>query len=211
MATTGERRRGHGVRSAIAVAALPLASVGIEAPAADAAHGRSVERITFTEVGLDLVDFNIADIRVDGSDRRRLTSSPAYDIAPDYSPDGRRIAFTSGRSAPPGSEDDPAYSETYVMNADGSHVRRITFNRGLFDLAPAWSPDGRHLVVGRGPSDPEGHADLWIINLATGRAKADRFSGHERVVRSLVSRRTAHRLRGRCGRARQRGHLLHPN
>ena len=107
-------------------------------------------------------------MRTDGSHRRLLTSTPGFDIAPDYSPDGRRIAFTSGRSAPAGSEDDAAYSESYVMSADGSAVRRITNNVGLRDSGPSWSPDSRSLVLGRGPSADFGPTDLVIIDLATG-------------------------------------------
>ena len=62
------------------------------------------------------------------------------------------------------------------MNADGSNVRRITFNEGLTDIQGAWSPDGRRIVVARGPgrtpTSDEGFVaptDLWIIDLATGR------------------------------------------
>ena len=164
-----ESRNRHLVRASVAVAALPLASLGIEPPAAAdpaATHGAPSQRITFVEVDSDFTDFNISDMRTDGSDRRLLTSSPAFDIGPEYSPDGRKIAFTSGRSAPVGSEGDPAYSETYVMKADGSDVRRITNNVGLRDSLPSWSPNGRSLVLGRGI--PDGPEDLWIIDLTTG-------------------------------------------
>ena len=163
------RRNGRRVRRAVLVsAAVPLAWYGLEAPAAGVTEDRggSHDRITFVEVASDFTDFNIADMRIDGSGRRLLTSSPSFDIAPDYSPNGRKIAFTSGRSAPVGSEGGAAYSEIYVMNADGSNVRRITNNVGLSDSSPSWSPNGRSLVIGRGTGD--GPHDLWVIDLATG-------------------------------------------
>jgi TolB protein len=151
-----------------ASAALPLATLGLDLPTAEASDRDGRERIAFVEVGEDFVDFDVADVATDGSEHRRLTTSPAFDISPDYSSDGRRIAFTSGRSAPSGSEDDPAYSEAYVMQADGSRVRRVTENEGLRDSGPAWSPDGSRLVLARAPSDPESAADLWVVDLHRG-------------------------------------------
>src|SRR5687767_236322 len=69
------------------------------------------------------------------------------------------------------------YSELYVMNADGANVQRVTSNLGLVDFEPAWLPDGRRIVVARGPSTPPppGYltqpTDLWIIDLVSGRER----------------------------------------
>ena len=56
---------------------------------------------------------------MDASGVTRLTYSDTYDVAPVWSPDGRRIAFSSERDGNP---------EVYVMNADGSGVTRLTDN-----------------------------------------------------------------------------------
>src|SRR3989454_603929 len=69
--------------------------------------------------------FQIYAMNVDGSHPIRLTSSG---IDPSWSPDGRKIAFTSDGSI-------------YVMNADGSNPTGI--NRGY---EPSWSPDGKRIV-----------------------------------------------------------------
>ena len=53
-----------------------------------------------------------------------------------HSPDGKRIAFTSGRSG---------NDETYVMDANGGHVRRIAHSSGD-DENPSWSPNGTRLA-----------------------------------------------------------------
>jgi Tol biopolymer transport system component len=63
----------------------------------------------------------------DGRRQTRLTSSPAVDDAPVWSPDARRIAFHSDRDQ---------NFEIYVMNADGSNRRRLTFNQAT-DFDPA--------------------------------------------------------------------------
>ena len=55
----------------------------------------------------------------DGSNVKRLTRSPRLDDYPVFSPDGRRIAFTSNRDR---------NFEIYVMNADGSEPRNRTRN-----------------------------------------------------------------------------------
>jgi TolB protein len=66
----------------------------------------------------------------DGSSAINLTHSPAIDVSPTWSPDGRLIAFVSNRSGVP---------QIYVMNSDGSNVRRITL--GAYDTDPSWSPN----------------------------------------------------------------------
>src|ERR1051325_254248 len=63
------------------------------------------------------------------------------DNFPAWSPNGKSIAFASVRVK---GED---WSEIYVMNADGTHVRRLTFNVRRPDCCqdtfPRWSPNGR--------------------------------------------------------------------
>ena len=68
-------------------------------------------------------------MNADGSDVVALTHSPGLDVRPAWSPDGKRIAFTSNR--------DGNY-EIYVMNADGSHPRNVTSHpaRRSLHMAP---------------------------------------------------------------------------
>jgi Tol biopolymer transport system component len=83
---------------------------------------------------------DIAVINADGTGLRRLTRTAAFETHPVWSPDGRRIAFTSDRHAKGGRLEPlgPAF-ELYTMRADGRDVRRITRNR-VPDLHPNWQP-----------------------------------------------------------------------
>jgi len=82
-------------------------------------------------------------MRVDGSGLRKLTDDGAKDRAPVWSPDGRQAAFYSNRNG---------FYEIWTVDRDGSGLRQRTVTaserteRGTV-LFPAWSPDGRAIVV----------------------------------------------------------------
>ena len=69
--------------------------------------------------------FGISVVRADGKRRRELTPQ-ALDFHPAWSPDGRRIAFQR-------------QATLYLMDADGTHVRRLTPPRAI-DGSPVWRP-----------------------------------------------------------------------
>lgn len=75
---------------------------------------------------------------------KRASDSPRYRYeTPAWSPDGRRIAFSSD-------------SDIYVMNADGSEVRQLTDHEAV-DRTPAWSPDGSRIAFS---SNRHGNFDI---------------------------------------------------
>ena len=71
-----------------------------------------------------------------GGTPQRLTNGPGINIGGSYSPDGSQIVFESDRS---GSQ------QVYVMNADGSNQRRISFFGGR-SATPEWSPRGDQIA-----------------------------------------------------------------
>jgi dipeptidyl aminopeptidase/acylaminoacyl peptidase len=77
----------------------------------------------------------------DGQDRTQLTATPKHDEwAPDWSPDGRWLAFLANR----GGED--AEAQVWVMPARGGEARALTaVAQGVIDFA--WAPDSRRLAL----------------------------------------------------------------
>lgn len=86
-----------------------------------------------------------------GRTLKRLTKHPGIDVSPSFSPDGSKITFVSERSGG---------AQIYVMNADGSNVKRVSF-AGTHNTDPTFSPDGSKIAfVSRA-----GNFDVWVVNV----------------------------------------------
>jgi TolB protein len=71
-----------------------------------------------------------------GGTPQRLTNTPGINIGGSFSPDGSKIVFESDRSGA---------QQVYVMNADGSDQKRISFFGGRA-ATPEWSPRGDQIA-----------------------------------------------------------------
>ena len=112
--------------------------------------------------------------RRDGSNLRQLTHTRGYDAEASFSPDGKLIVFCSLRDAYPTNKLSPAelkhfetdpswFGEIYLMNADGSNVRRLTRTPG-YDGGPFFSPDGKR-ILWRRFTEKGDTADVFTMNL----------------------------------------------
>lgn len=79
-------------------------------------------------------------MRADGSNQVRLTDHPRRDGWPAWSPDGKKLAFSSHRDGA---------REVYVMDIDGRNVVRLT-QTGTYNSDPHSSPDGKQILSNPG-------------------------------------------------------------
>jgi Tol biopolymer transport system component len=76
----------------------------------------------------------------DGTDKHRLTSTPAFDSDPAFSPDGRKLAFARGFSS------DAHGADIYIKKHKDGRVRRVTGGSKHHELYPVFSPDGSRIA-----------------------------------------------------------------
>jgi len=88
--------------------------------------------------------------------QQKLTDSRGADIAPVWSPDGRRIAFLR---YPFGGRHEDGW-DVYVMSADGSARQRLARHAAI-DFSPVWSHDGRGLAFA---SRRDGDLEIYTVN-----------------------------------------------
>lgn len=100
--------------------------------------------------------------RLDGVDVTRLTTNEFVDSDPRLSPTMEHIAFVSDRDA-------PGIPNLYVMNLDGSNVRRLTWDWGA--VGPRWTRDGAFLYYTAYNRDGAGNVvdyDIKRVRVADG-------------------------------------------
>ncbi len=102
----------------------------------------------------------------------QLTDAKGYDAEASYSPDGSQIVFASNRQAYSRDltdrekqlfEVDPSFMiDLYLVDADGTNLRRLTDSEG-YDGGPFFSPDGRRICWRRFSADGA-TAEIYTMN-----------------------------------------------
>lgn len=148
----------------------PLSGVGQNANSPSIS--RDGNRLAYVN---SIIDSNIW--RVDLSSSRHKATSPAmlisstiYDHSPEYSPNGKRIAFASARSGSP---------EIWICNSDGSSPIQLTSFGGPATGEPRWSPDGQYIVF---DSQINGNTDIFVMNVEGGNPRQLTSEGSEDIA-----------------------------
>ena len=108
-------------------------------------------------VNLSRLDIFVMDS--DGKNRKRITNNGSVNFCPYFTPDGKKIIFSSNMDDPKGRNFD-----LYLINVDGTGLERITFHED-FDAFPMFSPDGKKLVWGSNRnSKTRGETNIFIAD-----------------------------------------------
>ena len=94
---------------------------------------------TLSDTGEIVYNYEIFTMTADGTNLQNLTNNAARDEEPEWSPDGRQIAFVSNRVS-------NGNGSIYLMNSDGSGVQALTTNELNSESQPLWSPDGNKIA-----------------------------------------------------------------
>lgn len=96
-------------------------------------------------------------MRPDGSDRRQITDIPAAEsIAPEFSPDGRRIVFHVAY-------DDGSGCAIALVDPDGTNLTILPHDPGVCDNLPSFMPNGREIVFGHAVPDKD--EAIWRMSV----------------------------------------------
>ncbi len=144
------------------------------------ARAKQAEEIAIRESGVERpygwdydTHYDIYQADADGSNIVNLTNTPGYDAEGSYSADGSKILFASNREAYQRTlsqaeqkllDDDSSYfMDLYIMDADGSNVKQLTFSPG-YDGGPFFSPDNKKVLWRR--FNPDGNsAEIWTMDI----------------------------------------------
>lgn len=89
---------------------------------------------------------------IKGGKATRITQGQAYDMQPNYSPDGKQIVFVSDRN---GSEN------VWIADANGENPKAITKSERQSYMSPIYTPDNQYIISGKG-------SQLWLYHLDGG-------------------------------------------
>ena len=157
-----------------------LTNNGPEADDSEPAFSPSGTRIAYRSQGIQTSnaegDYEVYRMNaIDGSGQTNLSSNGAgiSDFFQDFSPDGKKVAYTSQGTQNSNPEGD---REVYVMNTlDGLGKKNLTHNgAGVYDFDADISPDGTKIAYrseGIQRSNPEGDDEIYRMNALDGTRK----------------------------------------
>ena len=104
---------------------------------------------------------DIYTMPIAGGTPTRIADGLAWEVHPRFSPDGRRIAFTSDRGGG---------DNIWLMNADGSDKRQVTKESFRLINQPSWNPDGQSIAAKKHFTTQRslGTGEVWLYHVSGG-------------------------------------------
>ncbi len=133
--------------AAAAPGTSPLATPTL-IPKVEGAYGQLV----FPSARSGNLDLWVMDL-TDPDNPVQLTTSPAADVEPRWSPDGSMVLFSS--------PEDRQYNDLFVIRADGTERRRLLDWPESHEWGPAWSPDGQYVIF---TTEKDGNYQLYVMS-----------------------------------------------
>ncbi len=112
------------------------------------------------EIVFDLLG-DIYLLSIEGGKARRITSGPAFDVQPRFSPDGATISFTSDRAGG---------DNIWTANRDGSSPTQVTKEDFRLLNNAVWTPDGEYLIARKHFTSTRslGAGEMWLYHRSGG-------------------------------------------
>jgi len=112
------------------------------------------------EIVFDLLG-DIYIMPITGGEAKLLSGGPAFEIQPRFSPDGKKISFTSDRAGG---------DNIWMMNRDGSDAKAITKEDFRLLNNACWTPDGKYLIGRKHFTGTRslGAGEMWMYHAAGG-------------------------------------------
>jgi imidazolonepropionase-like amidohydrolase/Tol biopolymer transport system component len=111
-------------------------------------------------IAFDLLG-DIYTLPISGGAATRIAEGLPFEMQPQFSPDGRKIAFTSDRGGG---------DNIWLMNADGSDKRQLTQEQFRLLNEPMWSRDGKYVAARKHFTTARslGTGEVWLYHVGGG-------------------------------------------
>lgn len=105
---------------------------------------------------------DLYSLPIKGGSATALTHSVAWEMQPQFSPNGKQIAFTSDASGG---------DNIWVMDIDGNNHRQITQEKFRLLNSPTWSPDGQYIAARKHFTSQRslGAGEIWLYHIGGGK------------------------------------------
>lgn len=90
--------------------------------------------------------YDLYKVNPNGTQQINLTQSEGFEFQAQWSPDGNQVVFVSHLVDVDISLPNDGLQDLFLINADGSGFKQLTFTPKEFELWPSWSPDGGYLA-----------------------------------------------------------------